>query len=81
MNYYQNERIIAFDKGIPGPEDEFSAEFIEVADTPTKIVFYEWDKANKLWTKTKVDDPEPNQDQLPNGLFDGQIIEVEISAP
>lgn len=86
MDYFNNEKIIAFTKDEPPMEPAYARLDTDSSgqpsiDTSTFLVFYEWDKTNKKWTKTKDSDPEPIQEQLPNGLFDGQIIEVEISDP
>lgn len=42
------------------------------------LVYYEWNRALGKWIKLQETDPEPDQKNLPNGLFDGQIIEVQL---
>lgn len=79
MNYLDGGKIIAFSKG-SNPEEPLLGRIQNTFTPPTSniVVYYEWDKSNKKWNKTNDTDPEPIQSSLPSGLFDGQIIEVEI---
>jgi len=43
-----------------------------------RFMYYEWSKLENKWLKLRDEDPEPDQAALPNGKFDGQIIEVEL---
>jgi hypothetical protein len=39
------------------------------------VVYYEWSKTENKWLKLRENDPDPDQ-SLPNGDFDGQVIEI-----
>ena len=73
-----NENIIPFS----GPKDHTSH---HTHTTPhdhyipfkaPAMFFYEWNASENKWIKTDSTDPEPDQNALPPGQFDGQIIEV-----
>jgi len=83
MNDHLDDNIVAFSKGVgpgdPGPAslspDDIAFETNTLNNTRT--IYYEWSRFDKKWNKLSEEDPDPNQSSLPQGLFDGQIIEVE----
>lgn len=42
-----------------------------------RSAYYEWSRPQNRWLKIRESDPEPDQN-MPDGSFDGQIIEIEL---
>ena len=78
-NFFDDENIVAFSKGEfpPEPASLNQAGIIPEAQSNTRTIYYEWSRIDKKWNKLNEEDPNPDQSTLPQGLFDGQIIEVE----
>jgi hypothetical protein len=70
-----DDNIVAFAK-LP-PASLNPADIMEETVSSTRTIYYEWSRIDKKWNKLNEEDPDPNQSSLPQGLFDGQIIEVE----
>lgn len=70
-----DESIIAFAKD---GHSHISHDHTATPSSLATLVYYEWNKSSNMWVKLRDEDPEPDQSTLPNGKFDGQIVEVEL---